>query len=143
VTLKSAVHVTVERQRLLDVGKSPDGAVYRHWVTLMARVDALAKRKLSGEYVQVRTGNLRSSQRPPTVVMHGARIIGSAVNDASYAAAVHNGSKAHDVVARRKKVLTGWRYQGRTVFTPVSHIPAQRGRPWLRDALTEVLRSST
>lgn len=108
----------------------------------MAKIDMRAKQKLSNDMVHVRTGNLRSSQQMPVVAVVGNRIVGSAVNVAKYAVFVHEGTKEHDVVPVNKRVLTGWVYDGSPVFTPAAHIPAIAGRPWLRDAMREVIATT-
>lgn len=137
------LNVVIHHQALIDLGRPPNGPVYRRWLQIMARIDATAKRKLSNDMVHVRTGNLRSSQQMPVVVLVGSRIIGSAVNRATYAAAVHEGTVAHDIFPRKADgFLTGWTYNSAPVFTPVVHHPGTAGRPWLRDSLVEVIHST-
>lgn len=139
------LNVVVSQQKLIDLGRAPNGPVYRKWLQIMARIDAVSKAKLSNDVVNVRTGNLRSSQQMPVVIMVGNRIIGSVVNRATYAAFVHEGTKPHDIPiggVPGAKILTGWSYGGAPVFTPVVHHPGTQGRPWLRDALTEVIHST-
>lgn len=53
--------------------------------------------------------------------------------DASYAAAVHNGSQPHDIYPRNARVLTFVVGGARVYTTHVSH-PGFKGNPWLRDA---------
>lgn len=139
------LNVVVHQQALIDMGRPPAGPVYRKWLMIMAKIDAKAKMKLTNDMVNVRTGNLRSSQQPPVVVLVGNRIIGSCVNRASYAAFVHEGTAPHDIPmggVPGDKILTGWSYGGAPVFTPVVHHPGTAARPWLRDALVEVIHST-
>lgn len=136
------LHLSISAEQVQRVAAARGGPVFRHWVMLMAKIDARAKQKLSNDVVHVRTGNLRSSQQMPVVAVLGGRIVGSAQNVAKYALFVHEGTKAHDVVPVNGRVLTGWVYDGAPVFTPVAHIPAQAARPWLRDAMREVIAAS-
>lgn len=128
----------VSRERLLAVA-APGGPVYTHWLALMARIDANAKAKLSGDMLNVRTGNLRSSQAPPAIVFNGVMIRGVLRNTASYAAALHQGSSPHDIYPVNKKVL---RFTpagaGAPIFRPMAHHPGTTARPWLRRAAEEV-----
>lgn len=122
--------------RLMALGTSPAGPIYLHMAKLGARVETRAKQNLSGAMVKVRTGNLRSSVHPTTEV-RGTRLVESVIADAEYAVAVHEGSKAHDVVPVGKKVLA-WKSATGPVFAMRAHIPAQAGRPFLVDALTVI-----
>lgn len=85
----------------------------------------------------VRTGNLRAHNN--LRVFKGANAVtGEVFNDAAYAAAVHNGTKAYTVRPKRKKALRWKTRSGEIVFAKSARIPARRGRPWLYRALTEV-----
>ena len=85
----------------------------------------------------VDTGNLRAQNSMR--VRRGRKLItGEVFNNARYAAAVHNGTKAYTVVPRRRKALR-WRTKGGdVVFAKKARIPARRGRPWLLRALREI-----
>lgn len=84
----------------------------------------------------VRTGNLRA-QNKSRVYTRGSAAIGEIWNDTEYAAAVHDGTRAHDIVPRRAKALR-FVVGGRVVFAKRVHKKATRGRPWLTRALQEV-----
>lgn len=137
------ITTTIQTQRLIAMGTSSSGPLYLHMVKLEAKVETQAKRNASGSIVKVRTGNLRSSIHPGTEV-RGTKLVGLVIADAEYALPVHEGSKAHDVVPTRKKVLA-WKGAGGSknkpnlVFAKRARIPAQPGRPFLRDAL-DVIR---
>lgn len=113
--------------------------VHRWLAVTLANVDARAKMYLSGQMVNVRTGNLRSSQQSH-IEIRGTAAVGVLENVASYARAVHDGTKPHDIRARNGKVLTGWVWRGQPVFTPVVHHPGTSARPWLLRAMTDVIR---
>lgn len=137
--MRAAVSVSLARESFVQLGRPPVGPIYTHWLRLITTVDRKAKLFLSNDMVHVRTGNLRSSQQPPTVRVEGTDIIAEAVNSARYASYVHDGTKPHDIMARRAQVLTGWVYHGSPVFTPIVHHPGTAGRPWLKRALTEAI----
>lgn len=130
--------VTLYREALIGLGR-PGGGVYTHWLKLMAKVDRKAKMFLSNDMVNVRTGNLRSSQQVPTVQILGTVLSGQAVNIAKYARFVHDGTRPHAINATNKNVLTGWTFAGAPVFTPSVWHPGTQARPWLRRALTETM----
>lgn len=140
--LAVSVTMQVTQAQLVSLGSSPTGPIRLYWLRIMADIDRTAKRKLSNQMVHVRTGNLRSSQQMPVVSLRGAELLGVAQNIAAYAYFVHEGTRAHEVRPRKGKFLTGWTYKGAPVFTRVSHIPAQPGRPWLRESVIEVLARS-
>lgn len=131
--------VTVAREQLMLIG-SPGGSVYRHMVLLLMRADAIAKRKLNGEMVGKRTGNLLSSQATPTVVRHGGFLVGTLENKANYAYYVHAGTRPHDIRPTHKSFLrfTPAGASG-PVFTKLVHHPGTKGRPWLTEAVHEAL----
>lgn len=133
--------VTVHRDQLVALGKHPDGAITRFWLRLLADVDARAKRKLSNDYLHVRTGNLRSSQQTPFITYDGDTIIGVAQNVATYAAALHNGSRPHEIRPRRVKMLRFPGRDGAPTFRSLVHHPGTKAKPWLRDALNETIEA--
>ena len=135
-----AVATTVISHEALLGLAAPGGPVYNHWLRLMLRIDAAAKRNLSGHMVHVRTGNLRASQSAPTILSRGPLIVGVAENKASYALYVHEGTGQHEIRPRRAKVLrftpTGG---GRPVFRPMVMHPVTKAKPFLMDAMIEVV----
>jgi len=83
----------------------------------------------------VRTGNLRSRHRK---VMRARRtsVTGTVENRTKYAIYVHEGTKAHLIVARKKKALR-WTEDGLVFFRRVVRHPGTKGRPFMRTALFE------
>lgn len=126
-------------RQLTALGTDPSGPIRLFWLRTMADIDATAKRKLSNDVVHVRTGNLRSSQQMPFVTVRGGQLVGVAQNIAAYAFFVHEGTRAHEIRPKRGKVLTGWSYGGKPVFTPLVHHPGTKARPWLRDSVVEAI----
>jgi len=133
-------HTQIEfyRERLYDLGRGPSGQIYRYVLTVSLKVDARAKLFLSNDMVNVRTGNLRSSQAPPVLTNVGTRIIAVLQNTASYSLIVHEGSRPHEIVPTRRRALTGWQFEGAPVFARRVHHPGTKARPFLRNALVEV-----
>lgn len=84
----------------------------------------------------VDTGLLRSHNQM-RVTQRGFITTGEVFNDTSYAAAVAEGTKAHTVRPKRKKVLK-FIVDGHVVYARSARIPARRGRPWLWRALSEI-----
>lgn len=134
----SGTQVEFYRERLYALGAGPSGPIYRYVLMVSMKVDARAKMYLSNDLVKVRTGNLRSSQAPPILTNAGTRIIAVLQNTASYSLIVHEGSRPHDILPKRRLVLTGWQYEGAPVFTRRVHHPGTKARPFLRNALVEV-----
>lgn len=138
--MPSSARITVDVQssRLEDLGRSASGPLFQYMVKLEAKVETAAKRNASGSIVGVRTGNLRSSIHSSTEV-RGSLLVGVVAADASYALAVHEGTRAYDVVPTRAKVLA-WTPAGGggPVFATKVHQPARKGRPFLADALSAV-----
>lgn len=137
------ISVEVQTDRLIALGTSSAGPLYRRMVSLDAQVETAAKRNASGPIVKVRTGNLRSSIHS-AIEVRGTVLVGQVIADASYALAVHEGSKAHDIEAKSAKALR-WTAPGGSKknpnirFAKRVHIPEQRGRPFLTDALVQVI----
>jgi hypothetical protein len=129
------------RERLYALGHGPSGPIYRYVVMVSMKVDARTKLALSNDMVNVRTGNLRSSQAPPIVTNTDTRIVAVLQNTASYSLAVHDGTRPHDIHPVRRTVLTGWQYQGAPVFARRVHHPGTKARPFLRRSLVEVFAS--
>jgi len=81
----------------------------------------------------VDTGNLRSHHRVRVKDLK-TRVKGEIINDAKYAAAVHDGSPPHTIRARKKKALR-FTVGGETVLVRSVRHPGAAGRPWLVKAL--------
>lgn len=133
------LRLDINREKIIALGSTPGQPLHRWMTVTLAQIDARAKSYLSGEMVKVRTGNLRSSQFS-RIEMVGETLTGVLENVASYAAAVHDGTQPHEIRARNVKVLTGWSFRGSPVFTPVVHHPGTTGRPFLRQAMTDVIQ---
>lgn len=132
----------VDPNSLVGLGTRAGAPIHAHFTATLLRIDRRAKEYVSGSMLKVRTGNLRSSFSPPRVIVTGGRIVGILENTASYAEALHNGSKPHEIRARNVKVLTGWTYQGSPVFTPVVHHPGTKAKPFMRQAMIDVVRGA-
>lgn len=141
MAIRANIEVTVDRETLLALG-APGGPIFTKFLSLGAKIDSNAKQKLSGQYLKVRTGNLRSSQSF-RVVSSGGLLTLINENTATYAAALYFGSRPHEIRPRRAKALTGWSYQGAPVFALVVHHPGTKAKPWLADAQREVLSAWT
>lgn len=126
----------IQIQRLRDLGTSPAGPLYQFAVKIGARVQTQAARNLSGLMVKVRTGNLRSSLSSTTEV-RGTMLVETIAADASYAAAVHQGQRPHDIEPREARVLA-WPGADGPAFATRVHHPGTSGKPFLTDALSEV-----
>lgn len=89
----------------------------------------------------VDTGRLRAAHREEVGVRAG-QVYGFVVNDAEYAAAVHDGSAAHVIRPRRPGGVLRFQAGGQVVFTSVVNHPGTRAQPWLREAMEEVAGSA-
>jgi hypothetical protein len=69
------------------------------------------------------------------------RIVGEVENQAEYAGAVHNGSKARIIRPRKGKFLR-FEVGGRVVFARSVRHPGTKGRPWLRSAAETVAQGN-
>lgn len=81
----------------------------------------------------VDTGNLRA-HHVMRVKDLKTRVKGSVINNAKYAAAVHDGSPPHTIRARRRKALR-FTAGGETIFVRSVRHPGTAPRPWLFKAL--------
>lgn len=81
----------------------------------------------------VDTGNLRS-HHIMRVKELGTQVRGSVINNAKYAAVVHDGSPPHTIRARRRKALR-FTVGGETIFARSVRHPGAAPRPWLFKAL--------
>jgi hypothetical protein len=89
----------------------------------------------------VDTGNLRASGQS-NISTRGLRVTGEVIYTAQYAAAVHQGRRALTIKARRPGGKLKFTVGGRTVYASRVHQPARRGRPFLANALREVVAAS-
>lgn len=96
------------------------------------RVESRAK-----ELCPVDTGRLRSSITTTRPVRIGKRLAVRVGTNVNYARYVHDGTPAHTVVPRRRGGVLRFTVAGRVVFSRYARIPARRGRPFLKQALTE------
>lgn len=89
----------------------------------------------------VDTGQLRASHKAEPVVVSGGKVTTSISATGSskqqYALAVHEGTKPHVIVPRRKKVLSWKGSEGRVFAARVNH-PGTKPRPWLLNAVKQV-----
>jgi hypothetical protein len=84
----------------------------------------------------VDNGRLRSGHHMGVKVLQ-TKVKGRVYNDTSYAAAVHDGTRAYTIRARKKKALR-FEAGGTVIFRKAVKHPATKGRPWLRDAAERV-----
>lgn len=126
----------IQIQRLQALGTSPAGPLYQHMVKLEAKVETRTKLNASGPIVRVRTGNLRSTIHSATQV-RGTTLVGQVIADASYALAVHNGQRPHEIRPVHARVLA-WQAPGGMRFARRVHHPGTRARPFLTDALDAI-----
>lgn len=131
------IRIRVDTAALQRLGTSPAGPIYRHMVTLGGRVETAAKRNASGLIVGVRTGTLRSSISAAQPELRGTHLVVPVVAAAAYAVAVHEGTRPHDIVPVRKRVLA-WKGPDGPVFARRAHHSGTKARPFLRDALTVI-----
>lgn len=143
------IDLTVDRARLIAMGTSRAGPIFRHMAALGARIESKAKRNASGAIVKVRTGNLRASIH--TDMSTGpASVKGVVEADAPYALAVHEGQKPHDIRPLTVRVGSGRNRRGGVLrwtgpggqprFATRVHHPGTHARPFLRDALYSEIR---
>lgn len=83
--------------------------------------------------VPVRTGNLGRTIGEMPQVYVPFHVSGGVEATADYAAAVHEGSRPHRIVARRAEALHFF-WHGREMFRPSVWHPGTRARPFLRNA---------
>lgn len=105
-----------------------DGPVYKDLVKRAIKVTAAAKR-----YCPVDKGRLRSSMRYEMSPGPIARV----GTDVNYAAAVHNGTRAHDIFPKNASVLA-FKIGGQTVFAASVHHPGTKGVKFLTMALASI-----
>lgn len=142
----------IYRERLGEL-TAPGAPVYLMMLRVMTRIDARAKYYLNGVMVAKHTGNLLSSQQPPTVMQVGINLLGEAVNTATYVLPVHDGSRPHVIAAVNAKVLRfegsvanqaagtggGRTGTGQFIYRQSVHHPGTQPRPFLRRAMEDVI----
>jgi hypothetical protein len=129
---------TIQRDKLLELGTSQQGPIFRWMVTTNLSIEAEAKRNASGPIVDVRTGNLRAGITSD-VEIRGELLVGVTRASASYAVAVHEGTRPHEIDAPTGRVLAWQPPGGPPAFaTRVQH-PGTKARPFLRDGMTTVI----
>jgi hypothetical protein len=84
----------------------------------------------------VDTGNLRAGHGFK-LTQGSRRVKGEVFNKIKYALPVHEGRQAVTIYPKKKKALA-FRWHGQQFVRKSVTQPARRGRPWLRDSLTEV-----
>ena len=118
--------------------------VQRIYVTMVGLADDLTAyikmNKLSGQVVNVRTGNLRNSIKK-VVIENGSQItaiVGSNVpsKPVPYAGWLENGTPAYDIVPKEKKALA-FQWKGKQFILKKVHHPGIAGRFFMRDSLAE------
>jgi hypothetical protein len=131
VTVRATIRITVDQGASAQIGVQ----AARRTVTDTTR------RVLNRGTIltPVKTGNLRSKNNS-RVQQQGLRVVGTVFNQTNYAAAVHDGSKAHTIRPRSKKVLK-FLIDGEVVFAKSVNHPGTKGQPWLRRALEEIAGS--
>lgn len=82
----------------------------------------------------VRTGTLRASLRMVMMVRR-TYVQGRVETSIKYATYVHEGTKAHNIQARRKQYLKFLAAPGEVIFRKMVRHPGTRARPFLRQAL--------
>jgi hypothetical protein len=111
----------------------PAGPVYRDLTTRCIRVTAAAKRGCPSV-----TGRLRNSIRYEIRIESG-KPVGYVGSDVNYAAAVHDGTKAHDILPVNGKFLVFKGADGSQVFVTAVHHPGTEAQPFLRNAIRTAL----
>lgn len=118
------------------------GAVERDAQLIMARKAASLTRRISAQAkadVPVLTGNLgRSIEEDPLQVV-GMTVKTGVTATANYAAAVHDGTRPHIIRPRHGRALK-FQMGGRTIFASSVNHPGTRPRPFLKNAMDEVMR---
>lgn len=132
---------------------APGSGPWFFMVQNMAKIDARAKYYLEGVMVGKQTGNLLTSQAPPTVAqLPNGNLMGVLENHARYSFFVHDGTQPHIIRPR----LKAWLYfepsaanaaagtgggrtgTGQFVFAKEVHHPGTEPRPFLRRAVEDV-----
>lgn len=122
------VRLDLDRAQVLSVGIS-----YAAPDVFETSRQVLTRAKLTSP---VNTGNMRSKHR---LTMRARRtfVEGRIVVGTRYSRAVHNGTRRHVIVPRKKKALK-FTVGGKTVIVKRVYHPGTKPRPWLFAALEEV-----
>lgn len=88
----------------------------------------------------VDTGNLRA-QHITRVNDMATSINGEVINNAKYAADVHDGTTKHTIKARKKKALR-FEMNGKIIIVRSVKHPGTKARPWLREAAERMALSN-
>jgi hypothetical protein len=114
-------------------------ALYKKMTVIGLKLQAKMVRKLSGEVVNVVTGNLRRSifMAGPTWSDDTISVVVGSSGDVKYAAPIEYGSAAHDIVPTKAKALH-FMWGGQERFFKRVHIPAQPARSFIRSSLAEM-----
>lgn len=91
--------------------------------------------------VPVRTGNLGRTIGELPQRYRPFHVDGGVEATADYAAAVHEGSRPHRIVARHAQALHFFFWHGREIFRKSVWHPGVRSRPFLRNAARRVAAS--
>lgn len=119
------------------LGQEVQPFLARKAASLARRISAQAKTN-----VPVRSGFLgRSIQEDPIVFSGPFRVTTGVTATADYAAAVHDGTRPHVIRAKNGKALAFPGSNGQTIFRRSVNHPGTRPRPFLRNAVDQVLRS--
>lgn len=108
---------------------------------LVARMESLQRRvaNQARQDVPVKTGHLGRSIREGSVRFAGPLVVsGSVEATASYAAAVHEGSRPYVIRPRTANALR-FNIGGRTVFAKMVRHPGSKARPFLRNAALRIV----
>jgi len=121
--------LVIDPRRLLSATRGGSAGVARDMVRRATNVQGEA-RKLAGR----KTGKLAASivKRGPEVV--GDSIVVYVVTSLDYAKYVHDGTPAHIIRPRSRRVLR-FASGGRTVFARIVHHPGTSGKKFLTRAL--------
>lgn len=131
------------------------GVVEREAQLIMARKAASLTRRISAQAkanVPVKTGNLgRSIQEDPLQVV-GMTVRTGVTATADYAAMVHDGTRPHIIRPRSTGMgphpegapgALKFQIGGRTIFARSVRHPGTKPRPFLKNAMDEVMRQET
>ncbi len=122
------VRFVVDRGAMRRTLTGPQSSAVSLIAKLQRRVVLNAKQRSP-----VDKGVLRNSHRADPIIVRGMEVTGSVTATASYAAAVHEGTRAHVIRPRNKRMLS-WQGPSGQVFRRQVQHPGTRPRPWLRNA---------
>lgn len=117
---------TPNRGAVASLMKSPSGPAFRLVRAVQSETQAIANRA-----TPVDTGRLRGANELTPIVVQGEKVVGGVENKTKYAMFVHEGTKPHVIVPRRRKVLAWVPRGGNTVFARRVEHPGTKAQPWL------------